>query len=183
MISFFKKSIFLVLILVLLSPSTAHADVADATPIGAPQSVNKPTAVLIADTTDVTVTWTKLTDAQSSGSPVTGYQAVPYYGSGFTTLALNSCSTGATGDHCTVSGLAFGVTYQFKVLATNSNGTSTSVFSDPVTAPLQTQTVSITGAPTSYTYGSADFKLAATASSGLAVAWTASPSDSLHPPR
>ena len=89
MISFFKKSIFLVLILVLLSPSTAHADVADATPIGAPQSVDKPTAVLIADTTDVTVTWTKLTDAQSSGSPVTGYQAVPYYGSGFTTLALN----------------------------------------------------------------------------------------------
>lgn len=176
MISFFKKSIFLVLILVLLSPSTAHADVADATPIGAPQSVDKPTAVLIADTTDVTVTWTKLTDAQSSGSPVTGYQAVPYYGSGFTTLALNSCSTGATGDHCTVSGLAFGVTYQFKVLATNSNGTSTSVFSDPVTAPLQTQTVSITGAPTSYTYGSADFKLAATATSGLAVAWTASPS-------
>ena len=121
-------------------------------------------------TTRVTVSWDSPT---ANGSPITSIEASAFSGSGFTTRASVSCSAPETGTACIITGLSFSTSYKFKVTVTNALGSATSDFSvDTVLTPSQLQTVSITNVPTSYVYGNADFQLVASATSGLAVAWT-----------
>jgi outer membrane protein OmpA-like peptidoglycan-associated protein len=121
-------------------------------------------------TTQVTVSWSS---PSANGSPITGIEASAFSGTGFTTRASVSCSTPETGTACIITGLAFSTSYKFKVTVTNALGSATSDFSvETVTTLSQPQTVSITNVPSSYVFGNADFQLAATATSGLAVAWS-----------
>lgn len=121
-------------------------------------------------TTRVTVSWS---GHSANGSPITGIEASAYSGSSWTTRASVSCSAPETGTACIITGLSFATTYRFKVTVTNALGSSTSNLStDTVLTPSQSQTVSITNVPTSYVFGSADFQLAGSATSGLAVAWS-----------
>lgn len=163
---------YLVIALLLTSSETAFAG--DATPVGPPTAPTV-TARLAnpgsTTNTDVIVEWSGGTDG---GSPVTGYQVTPFIGTAYTTPASVGCSTGGPliSDSCTVSGLSFATKYKFKVRRTTAAGTVVSEFSNEITTGSQAQTVSITGTPTSYRFGDPDFQLAATASSGLSVAWS-----------
>ena len=94
------------------------------------------------------------------------------YAAPYASAGLTSCTTGPATNSCTVSGLAFNTNYKFKVIATNSYGSSTSGFSNVVTTPSQSQTITVTGAPGSYQYGDPDFQLTGTATSGLTVTWS-----------
>jgi hypothetical protein len=80
-------------------------------PAGAPSWTSAPTAV--AGSKSAKVTWAA---ANANGSPITSYKVISFPGS-------KTCSTtGALS--CTVVGLSPGVTYKFKVVATNKLGTS-----------------------------------------------------------
>jgi len=164
-------------------PAIARADIQQATPQGGPVWSAGYHPIAYGDfgtgtRTDVVVEWTAPADG---GSAITGYQVIPFTtdSAGASPVRSSvSCSTDGAGRTCTVKGLAFATYYTFVVLATNAVATSSSASStnsqthggasvSAILTPGIDQTVTITGKPTSYTYGSADFKLAATATSGL----------------
>ena len=91
------KYLIFALLLNFLTSNFSYADVGDATPLGAPTAVSTLSAALknASDTTltDITVTWTLLTDSQTAGSPIIGYQAVPY-AAPYASAGLTSCTTG-----------------------------------------------------------------------------------------
>jgi hypothetical protein len=97
--------------------------------------------VATAGNADVTINWTAPTT--EGGSTVTGY-SVQYSSNTESSWTTTSCSGTATS--CTVRGLTNGTTYIFRVLATNTTGTSPySTSSTPVTPET---TSSITANPT-----------------------------------
>ncbi len=156
---------------VLLTPV---ASAVDATPASAPFYPTTVNAVLAnpsdSSTTTVQVSWS---GQSANGSPITGFQAYAYSGTGWTTQASVSCSASGSQSSCNISGLAFATSYRFKVTVTNAAGSSTSDLStDIVTTPSRAQTVTISGEPSSYVFGNPDFQLSATATSGLAVTWS-----------
>ncbi len=187
-----KKLISLFAIALVLLPSVARADIQQVTPAGGPvwSSGFHPDAYgdfSGGTQTDVVVTWTI---PAAGGSPITGFQVIPFA----TDAAGNSpvrsgvsCSTNGSGTSCTVKGLAWATYYTFVVLATNSIATSSSASStnkqasgDTSTVPAiltpgLAQTITLSDPPSPYTFGSADFQLTATASSGLPITWTSSP--------
>lgn len=169
-----KRVAKLLLLLQLLSFNNS-AFAADATPFGPPTAVTSVTATLVpGGGTDINVVWS---GGSANGTTITGYQAIPYSGSpGFSTQANVSCSASGSSDSCTVTGLAYSTTYKFKVITLSSGGSVTSGFSNAETTPTQSQNVTITGTPTSFTYGSADFQLFATADSGLPISSWSIPS-------
>lgn len=163
------------LLLAFLLTSITSAWGNDVTPFGPPSAPTTVTASLSnpssTTSTDINIEWS---GTNAAGSTITGYQVTPYEGPGYTTTATVSCSTPGPGtsDSCTVSGLAYASTYKFKVSVTTAAGSATSSFSNEVTTNSQAQTVTISGAPNSYTYGDPAFQLTATATSGLSVAWS-----------
>jgi outer membrane protein OmpA-like peptidoglycan-associated protein len=162
------KKVAKLLVALLLLSFTPNAFAADATPYGPPTAVTTVTATLVpGGGTDINVVWS---GGSANGTTITGYQAIPYSGSpSFSTQANVSCSASGSSDSCTVTGLAFSTEYKFKVITLSSGGSVTSGFSNAVTTPTQTQHVTITGVPGSFTYGSPDFQLFATADSGLPI--------------
>ena len=86
-----------------------------ATPSTVPNAPTGVTAVHTATVGQVVVNWTPLTATQNGGSPITGYVALSNPG-GFT------CTTDATTNTCTISGLTPGTSYTFTVSAANANG-------------------------------------------------------------
>ena len=152
-----------------------NAIAADATPVGPPTAPTTITATLAnpssTTSTDVIVEWSGGSDG---GSAVTGYQVTPYLATDYTTAASVSCSKGGANlsDSCTVQGLAYATTYKFKVTRTTAIGSATSALSSAVSTNSQSQTVTISGTPTSYQFGDPDFQLSATATSGLSVSWS-----------
>lgn len=118
-------------------------------------------AAAVAGDTQATVSWTAPTD--DSGSPITGYTVTAMQD------ASKTCTTtGALS--CTVPGLSNGTSYSFNVVASNAIGSSPAALSNAV-VPQGAQTISFAN-PGTQTVG-ATLNLAATASSGLAVSFTA----------
>ncbi len=140
----------------------AQASVASAA-FTTPREPDAPTGVVATPgavgSGQVTVAWSTPAD---NGSAITGYTVVP-------------AGTGAacTASPCVISGLANAAAYSFTVAATNGVGTGSSATSN--TAILQgTQAISFNaqGGQTFVAGGTFGISPAATASSGLAVAYT-----------
>jgi outer membrane protein OmpA-like peptidoglycan-associated protein len=152
------------------------AQAIDSTPASLPFYPTSVSGVLTnpsdSSTTRITVSWS---GHSANGSPITSIEASAYSGASWATRASVSCSAPETGTSCIITGLAFATAYKFKVTVTNAIGSATSNLStDSVTTPSQPQTVTITPAsiPSSFVYGNADFQLSASATSGLAIAWS-----------
>ena len=170
---------FLILTFFLALMPNSYA--ADVTPAGPPTwggGYSITPTLVSSDGTDVSVAWSGWT---TGGSPITGFQVTAFSGTDYSTQALVSCSAPGTlssTDSCTVSGLPFSTSFKFKVTVTNAIGSATSALSSSaITTPSQSQTVTISGEPTSYTYGSSDFQLTASATSGLPVTWSSQTTD------
>lgn len=186
-----KKIIALFAVALALTPAISNADIQQATPLGGPvwTSGYHPIAYgdFAGDTrTDVVVSWTAPADG---GNPISGYQVIPFATDSTGANPVRStvsCSTSGSGRTCTVKGLAFATYYTFVVLATNSVATSSSASTTnsqtsggssvpAILTPGTDQTITMSAPPSPYTFGSADFKLTASASSGLPITWTSSP--------
>ena len=142
-------------------------------PIGAPDPVTS--IVLgdfVTDTTERSVSWTA--PINNGGSAITGYTATAMTGANFTTATGATCSVPAGTTTCSIIGMSFGTTYKIQIVATNAVGSSTPALSAQFTTPSITQTVTISGAPASVTFGSGTSQLSATATSGLPVTWSSS---------
>ncbi|HUA95815.1 MAG TPA: fibronectin type III domain-containing protein, partial [Acidimicrobiales bacterium] len=115
----------------------------------------KPTTVVAtAHAGSATVAWKA---PSTGGSPITGYTVT-------STPTKKTCTAGGTGTSCTVTGLANGDKYTFRVHATNANGTgSTSTPSNSVTP------VTVPGAPTGVH--------AVAGNASAKVTWTAPPAN------
>ncbi|MCU1496786.1 MAG: Serine metalloprotease [Acidimicrobiales bacterium] len=118
----------------------------------APGAPGTPTAT--AGNTQASVTWTA--PATDGGTPVTGYTVTPYIGAAAQTAQVFN-STALTQ---TVSGLANGTTYTFKVAATNVIGTGTQSAASSAVTPA-----TVPGAPGTPT--------ATAGNNSASVTWTA----------
>jgi type II secretory pathway pseudopilin PulG len=127
--------------------SATPASVSDTTwsAPGAPQSVS----VANVSGGEVMVSWSA--PASNGGSPVTSY----YVG---TPSGSQSCTTGASGTFCYVTGLNNGTSYTFYVYATNAVGTGPDAYTGSVTTysapgqPYDTGGDSATGTSVTYTF-------------------------------
>ncbi|MEZ5205017.1 MAG: fibronectin type III domain-containing protein [Acidimicrobiales bacterium] len=146
------------------SNAAGSGDDSDASPAITPRTVpDAPTRVTaIAGDAQATVSWTE--PPFDGGAAITGYTVIPYIGTlGQAPRVFNSSATLQT-----ITGLANGTTYTFKVKATNVAGTGAeSTASDPVTP---------------HTLPSAPTNVAGTAGNAqVALTWTAPSSDGGSP--
>ncbi len=184
-----RLSLLTAMVMIIASP-TAYGAIGQGTPSGAPEAVTGATATadFAGNTqTNVNVAWTPVpAGAAEGGAPVTGYQVLTYLSDSAGTKGASSaatCSVPATSNSCPVTGLAWATHYIFYVIATNALGTSQALATNVVGAtnpasiltPGHDQTITMSDPPSPYTFGSADFQLTATATSGLPVTWSSSP--------
>lgn len=120
-------------------------------PPPAPTAPSAPTAVSATPVTDqkaASVSWTA--PAQDGGAPITRYTVRAWTGS----TVAKEVSVAGDLTTATVSGLAFGTSYTFTVVATNSAGSSSASAAPGVVTPRVHTTISVT-APRNHLYGSA----------------------------
>jgi hypothetical protein len=139
-------------------------------PIGVPSAV--PTVTVATPVTSDTATISWQAPASNGGSDITGYSAVALTGASFDVRTSSTCSVPAGTLTCTLFSLNFGSTYKVEVVAINSVGASSPTLSDAFTIDAVPQTVTITGAPISVTYGDLGSQLSASATSNLPVTWS-----------
>jgi hypothetical protein len=103
---------------------------------------------------------------------VTNYRLTVATDSGFSNIVsgYNNLDVG-TSTSRSVTGLNPGSTYYYRVTSANEAGTSGNSGTTSTTLPKLDQTITFT-APSTKTYGDADFGLGATASSGLGVSYS-----------
>lgn len=132
------------------------------TPYGLPAA---PTAVVASQlgTGIVQVSWTN--SVSDGGTPIIGYTVTAYNA---TTGVATTFTCTAASITCNVSGLAGSVNYYFKVAATNSVGSATSLPSNNV-QPGESQTITPNNSTVSH--GVSPFANGATVNSGLALAF------------
>ncbi|MEI7419901.1 MAG: fibronectin type III domain-containing protein, partial [Actinomycetes bacterium] len=136
------------------------------TPYTVPNKPTIATVVATAESSSALVSWTRLTSTATGGSAITGYTV--------TAIALGiaahpTCSVGASGSSCTISGLVNKNSYDFTLVATNIAGDSPT--SDALNVAINglTQTISNT-VPTLYGWLIAgSYQIIASASSGLPI--------------
>ena len=104
-------------------------------PTAAPGNVE-----VVAGVGALTVSWTRVADADNGGSAITGYTATASSGD---EDASAECTAAANGTTCTIDGLAAGTTFDVTVHARNAVGSGPA--SEPVTATTPTAP---TAAPT-----------------------------------
>ena len=159
-----------------LQSASALAATGDGIPIGTPEPVTNVSAAIPDNTvTDTVVSWTALDSSTNGGSTVTGYSVTAFSGANYDQNSGAGCTAaGQSSTSCTVIGLAFNTSYKFSVIANNSVGSSTPTLSAAISTPSQSQTVTISNAPATKTFGDAAFQVSATATSGLSVVWSTS---------
>lgn len=138
------------------SGSQAYALTVNAGEPLAPQN-----AGALAGQAQASVSWTA--PADDGGSPITGYTVTAVEDTSKTCTTTGALS-------CTVPGLSNGTSYSFSVVATNAIGSSPAAISNAV-VPQGAQTISFAN-PGTQTVGTT-LNLSASASSGLAVSFTA----------
>lgn len=172
-----KKAVIALLLIGLVVPDMSVASEGQGVPVGVPDPVTNirlpsPVYAVGATTTDLEIQW----DAPNSdgGSALIGYSAVAVSGASFDQRSGATCSVSAANTSCTIIGMSFGTTYKIEIVANNAVGSSAPTLSDPFTTPSTSQTVSISGAPGTVTFGNTGTQLSATATSGLPVTWSVS---------
>ena len=123
-----------------VGPSPESSPSGSVTPT-APTAPGAPTGVsATAGVQSATVSWTA--PSSNGGSPITGYQVIPYIGG----LAQTPVSAGASATSATLNGLTGGTTYTFTVQAINAVGPSAE--SAPSNAVTPATAPTAPGAPT-----------------------------------
>lgn len=185
----FKRSVRLRISLtavLVLVPVSAQG--VQGTPLAVP---GRPTIVSVAQgpqpppgdvSSDTIVTWKgpllNLTTLDDGGTPITGYQATVMSGTNFDVPIAASCAVPPNNSNvnatytCTLTGLGYGKTYKIQVVANNAVGSSQPGVSASFLTPSLSQTVTISGTPTSKPFGSSAFALSGSATSGLTITWS-----------
>ena len=136
------------------------------TPYTKPSQPSIKTVVATAATSSALISWDLLTSTATGGSAITGY-TVTATAAGI--AARPTCSVGALGTSCTISGLVNKNSYNFTLVATNIAGDSPASDALNVAIDGLTQTISNT-VPTLYGWLIAgSYQIIASASSGLPI--------------
>ena len=152
--------------------TNSTASSSDVTAVGSYTPYTKPsqpsikTVVATAATSSALISWDLLTSTATGGSAITGY-TVTATAAGI--AARPTCSVGALGTSCTISGLVNKNSYNFTLVATNIAGDSPASDALNVAIDGLTQTISNT-VPTLYGWLIAgSYQIIASASSGLPI--------------
>ncbi|MEI7419582.1 MAG: fibronectin type III domain-containing protein [Actinomycetes bacterium] len=132
------------------------------TPYTVPSKPTITSVTATAATSSAAILWSA---PNANGASITGYTVT----ASLAGVSAGTCTAGAAGTTCSITGLLNKNTYSFKLVARNAGGSSAD--SDAVTALILglVQTITKSDAPTGIVSGDPDLQIVGSTSSGLAI--------------